>query len=473
MNSARTAISCLFAGTAIVAVGLPAHAASKFKAEYYPACYSQVSEARAMVEKPPVDVAGAAQKAGEVAGALGKLGGIPGLGGLGGLGGLASKASQVATYSNYLGDAAKFTKKMQDDYPDAATRVAAYGDKMGGDADKIGTASMKLHEARGCYDKSFAELKAGVASGDIKAKDAAKRQKEIQAGVDLATEVLEDARATMDTNIKSYNEALTTDTSGMGLNLGSIAQAASLGTAAVQMSGSAPGSAGMYNAYYTQTNAYTSAWWDSYNKTGDQAAASAAAQATLGGVKSPVQPYQEAYWQAQAAAAAKGTALSAVPASSIANLGALQSLSSLGGFGGLSGTGLAWVAANQAVGAVSSAANGQDATAATAAPSAAVTTGANLGQTLGQVNALRGLSGGGAAFVGANLAAGALGSAISGQNAPQEAAAPVAQDVSDAMKGSLLKTSVDSSKFTDAYGLVSLQTQEYAALSAAVKGPLQ
>jgi hypothetical protein len=471
MNTRRIVKPYLLAGTALVLASFPAHAASKFKAEYYPACYAHVSEARAMVEKPPVDVAGTAQKAGEVAGALGKLGGLPGLGGLGGLGGLASKASQVATYSNYLGDATKFTKKMQDDYPDAATRVAAYGDKMGGDADKIGSAGMKLHEARGCYDKSFAELKAGVASGEINAKDAAKRQKEIQAGVDLATEVLDDARTTMDTNIKSYNEALTTDTSGMGLNLGSIAQAASLGTAAVQMSGSAPGSAGMYNAYYTQTNAYTSAWWDSYNKTGDQAAANAAAQATLGGVKSPVQPYQEAYWQAQAAAAAKGTALSAVPASSIANLGTLQSLSSLGGFGGLSGTGLAWVAANQAVGAVSSATSGQDAAA--AAPSAAVTTGANLGQTLGQVNALRGLSGGGAAFVGANLAAGALGNAISGQNAPQEAAAPVAQDVSDAMKGSLLKTSVDSSKFTDAYGLVSLQTQEYAALSAAVKAPLQ
>ena len=191
----------------------------------------------------------------------------------------------------------------------------------------------------------------------------------------------------------------------------------------------------------------------------------------MNGAKPPVQPYQEAYWQAQAAAAAKGTALSAVPTSSIASLGTLQSLSSLGGFGGLSGTGLAWVAANQAVGAIGSAANGQDAAAAAAPVTQAAATGANIGQTLGQVNALRGLSGGGAAFVGANLAVGAIGNAVNGQqNAPQQQAVP---EVSEAMKGSLLKTSVDSSKFTDAYGLVHLQSQEYAALDAAVKAKLE
>lgn len=461
----------LLAGTAMVVTGFGAQGAS-FKAEHYPTCYGLVTEARGMVAKPPVDVAGTASKAGEVAGTIGKLGGL-GIPGLGALGGLASKASTVATYSNYLGDAAKFTKKMQDDYPDAPTRVAAYGDKMGGDADKIGGAGLKLDEARGCYDKSFTELKAGVTSGEINGKDAAKRQKEIVAGLDLANEVLSDARTTMDTNIKSYNEAITSDTTGMGLNLGSIAQAASLGTAAVQMS-NAGAANNMYSAYYTQTNAYTSAWWDAHNRGADP---NAAAMATLNGAKAPVQPYQEAYWKAQAAAAAKGTALSAVPQSSIANLGTLQSLTQLGGLGGLSGTGLAWVAANQAVGAVGSAVNGAAAPQGQAVvpeATAAASTAADIGSIASKVNVLRGASGGGAAFLAGNMAVGMLGDGLRGKSDAERAAATAASaEVSDAMKASLLKTSVDSGKFTDAYGMVNLQTQEYAALSEVVKAKLE
>jgi hypothetical protein len=445
--------------------------AASFKAEYYPACYGLVSQAREMVAKPPIDVAGKAQKAGDVAGTIGKLGGmgIPGLGGLGALGGLtkaASTASQVATYSNYISDAAKFTTKMQEDYPDAAARVAAYGDKMGQDADKIGSAGMKLDEARGCYGKSLADLKAGFVDKSINAREAAKRQKEIQTGLGLANEVLSDARSTMDTNIKSYNDALNTDTSGMGLNLGSIAQSASLGSAAMKLAGTGAGAKeDMYGAYYSQTNAYTSAWWDAYNKSGDQAAASAAAQAALNGAKSPVQPYQEAYWTAQAAAAAKGTQLEAVSANSIANLGALQSLSSLGGFGGLSGTGLAWVAANRAVGAIGT---GGEQSVVPATP-AAVAQAANVSQVANTANLMRGMSGGGAAFVGANLALGAIGNATASK--AEEPAAPT--EVTEGMKSSLLKTSVDSSKFTDAYGMISWQSQEYASLSESAKAKLE
>ena len=49
MNTRRIVKTYLLAGTALVLASFPAHAASKFKAEYYPACYAQVSEARAMV----------------------------------------------------------------------------------------------------------------------------------------------------------------------------------------------------------------------------------------------------------------------------------------------------------------------------------------------------------------------------------------------------------------------------------------
>jgi hypothetical protein len=133
----------------------------------------------------------------------------------------------------------------------------------------------------------------------------------------------------------------------------------------------------------------------------------------------------------------------------------------------LSGGGLAWVAANGGAAAIGNAINGQNgatdaASAAAAAPSAA----ANVADLAGKANALRGLSGGGAAFVGANLAVGALGKKSEAEAA---AAPPASQEMTDAMKSSLLKTSVDSGKFADAYGLVSLQTQEYTALAEAAK----
>jgi len=450
-----------------VASSSPAGAAA-FKAQFYPDCYAPVATARALVPPPPPDVAGTAKKAGEVAGVLGKLGGVPGLGGLGGLGKVASLGQQAASYSNLIADAAKFTQKMQQDYPDAAARLAAYGDKMSGDADTIGEAALKVNDAQACYENAYTALKAAVIAAEIKPADAAKRQKEIVAGLDEADEVLADARTTMDMNMKSYNEALTTDTTGMGLNLGSLAQVAGAvnagGVTALQTRAQATG---MYSAYYNQTNAYTSAWWDGYNRSGgDQAAANAAAQATLNGGASPVKGYQEAYWRAQAAAASKGAPLSAVPAAA-SNFGALQALSSVGGFGGLSGNGLAFLAANQAIGAVGAAAtgNGESTAPAVAAAAPAV----NVGQAVSTANALRGLSGGGAAFVGANLAVGAIGNAITGNGQQAETQVAAAPEVSEAMQSSLLKTSVDSSKFADAYGLVSWQSQRNTEIATAAK----
>ncbi len=385
---------CAAAGTA---------QAAPFKAQFYGECYAPVGAAREMVPPPPMDVGGAAQKAGAAAGALGKLGGfgIPGLGGLGKVAGLANQAS---TYSGYVADAAAFSKKMQEDYPDAAARLAAYGDKMGQDADKIGAATLKLGEGQACYEQAFQALKAGLESKEIKGAEAGKRQKEIQEGLGIAGDVLGDARATMDQNMKSYNEAMTSEEKGMGVNFGSLAQAAGAGRALA-----ASGGDSTYAAYYTQANAYSSAWWQNYNESGDQNAATQAALAAANGAQ--VQPYQVAYWS-QSAAAAKAAGQPVVPQ-------------------------------------------------------------LPAGVNLGTINALRGLNGAGGAWVGANmgvsLLSGVINNAVKEETPAQTAPAP---ELSPAMKDAVLKTSVDTSKFTDAYGLVSLQTGKQGNLVNLVKAKL-
>ncbi len=393
----------------LLTVGLCAAAgtaqAASFKAQYYGDCYAPVNAAREMVPPPPLDVAGKAQTANQVAGALGKLGGF-GIPGLGGLGKVAGVANQAATYSGYVADAAAFSKKMQEDYPDPASRLAAYGDKMGQDADKIGDATMKLEEGQACYEKAYTTLKAGLESKDIKSSEASKRQKEIQEGLGIAGDVLADARTTMDQNMKSYNEAMTSEEKGMGVNFGSLAQAAGAGRALA-----ASGGDSTYAAYYTQTNAYTNAWWQNYNESGDQNAATQAALAAANGAQ--VKPYQVAYWS-QSAAAAK--------------------------------------AAGQPV-----------------APQLPA------GVNLGTINALRHLNGAGGAWVGANVGIGLLGDALNAakkEEAPADAQAAAQPELSPAMKAAVLKTSVDTSKFTDAYGLVSLQTSKRNALSDLVKAKL-
>ncbi len=389
---------CVAAGTA---------QAASFKAQFYGECYAPVSAARDMVPPPPVDVGGAAQKAGAAAGLLGKASsfGIPGLGGLGKV---ASLANQAATYSGYVADAAAFSKKMQEDFPDPAARLAAYGDKMGTDADKIGDAALKLEEAQVCYEAAHMNLKTAVEAKEIKGSEIGRRQKEIQAGVDLVGDVLGDMRTTMDQNMKSYNEAMTSEETGMGVNFGSLAQAAG-GARAL----AASGGDSTYAAYYAQTNAYTNAWWENYNQSGDQNAATQAALAAANG-SSTVKPYQVAYWQASAEAA-KAAGQPVVPQ-------------------------------------------------------------LPAGVNLGTINALRNLnlSGGTGAWVGANVAAGLLSNAINGaaKEEPVAAQAPAAPQLSPAMKDAVLKTSADTAKFTDAYGLVSMKTSRQSALDTLVKAKL-
>lgn len=205
---------------------LPSHdAEAKMKAKYYKECYAQVEQARALIPEPKADVAGTASKFGSAAGALGKIGGF---GGLGGLGKVAQTASTVQQYSGYVASAAALTEKMQSSYPDPADRILAYGEQLGDDANKIQSGAEGIEKAQQCYDDAYTQLVADFESGAVKKKNAKKMHKEIQKGMIEISMVLNDAQQVMDTNLQNYNEALTTETSGMGLNLGDLAQAASL-----------------------------------------------------------------------------------------------------------------------------------------------------------------------------------------------------------------------------------------------------
>lgn len=200
-------------------------AQAKMKAKYYKECYAHVEQAREMIPEPKADVGGTAGKLGGAAGALGKIGGF---GGLGGLGKVASTAATVQQYSGYVASAAALTEKMQNEYPDPADRILAYGEQLGEDAEKVDEGALTLEAAQQCYDDAYTQLVTDFEAGEIKKKNAKKQHREIQKGMIEINMVLADAQKVMDNNLQNYNEALTTETSGMGLNLGDLAQAASL-----------------------------------------------------------------------------------------------------------------------------------------------------------------------------------------------------------------------------------------------------
>lgn len=237
VNSTKLALT---AATAIAGVFVlsTSDANAKMKAKYYKECYAAVEQAREKIPEPKADVAGSANKLGSAAGALGKIGGF---GGLGGLGKVAQTAATVQQYSGYVASAAALTEKMQDNYPDPADRILAYGEQLGDDANTIQTGAEGLEKAQQCYDDAYTQLVTDFEAGDIKKKDARKHHKEIQKGMIEISGVLADAQTVMDTNLQNYNEALTTETTGMGLNLGDLAQAASLAQGVAGSAGIAGG----------------------------------------------------------------------------------------------------------------------------------------------------------------------------------------------------------------------------------------
>lgn len=228
-------LTVLLGTAAAIAVSPVGSTQAKMKAKYYKECYAHVEQAREMIPEPKADVGGTASKLGGAAGALGKIGGF---GGLGGLGKVASTAATVQQYSGYVASAAALTEKMQNDYPDPADRILAYGEQLGEDAEKVDGGALALDQAQQCYDDAYAQLVADFEAGDIKKRNAKKHHREIQKGMIEINLVLADAQKVMDDNLQNYNEALTTETTGMGLNLGDLAQAASL-------AGGVAGSAGI------------------------------------------------------------------------------------------------------------------------------------------------------------------------------------------------------------------------------------
>ncbi|MBT5241725.1 MAG: hypothetical protein HOL61_14195 [Rhodospirillaceae bacterium] len=232
-HSLKFSFSVAAALTAIFAL-TTGDANAKMKAKYCKECYAAVEQARDMIPEPKTDVAGSAGKLGSAAGALGKIGGF---GGFGGLGKVAQTAATVQQYSGYVASAAALTEKMQSSYPDPADRILAYGEQLGEDANNIQTGSEGLETAQQCYDDAYTQLVADFEAGSIKKRDAKKRHKEIQKGMIEISGVLADAQSVMDSNLQNYNEALTTETTGMGLNLGDLAQAASLAKGVAGSSG--------------------------------------------------------------------------------------------------------------------------------------------------------------------------------------------------------------------------------------------
>lgn len=217
-HSAAPAIALLAAALAAAA---PAQGA--FKAREYPQCHAPIAEAREVVPPPPTDYAGKARAAGSMAGAVGRIGGFGGLGGaLGGLGAAAGTASQVADHASWIADAAEFGQMMRDENPELAGRLGAYGERIDSDAGDLRLAGQAAVQAQNCYAEAYDALAADIEAGTVKRRARNRRYKEIEAGLDLAAELLIDARNRMNSNIRAYNAGLAEDTAGAGMDLGSL-----------------------------------------------------------------------------------------------------------------------------------------------------------------------------------------------------------------------------------------------------------
>lgn len=379
-------------GVALTPVGT---AEAKMKAKYYKECYAHVEQARELIPEPKADVGGSASKLGGAAGALGKIGGF---GGLGGLGKVASTAATVQQYSGYVASAAALTEKMQNEYPDPADRILAYGEQLGEDAEKVDEGALALDAAQQCYDDAYTQLVTDFEAGEIKKKNAKKQHREIQKGMIEINMVLADAQKVMDDNLENYNEALTTETTGMGLNLGDLAQAASVAQGVAGSSG-----IGLSDATVMHRSEATSR---AILRQG--AAHRARALGNLGGVQ---------------AAGGLGSVAATTP--SPASFGIMNDLSMLGG-----------------------------------------------------MSALGNMSGGAAAFVGSQVAAGAVYSAVGAQSTEQQVVSagapqapsvvPIEQQVTPQMMASLQAAGVSSEKYMETYGQVALTTERQFEVSSKV-----
>jgi len=308
---------------------------------------------------------------------------------------VASTAATVQQYSGYVASAAALTEKMQNDYPDPADRILAYGEQLGDDAENVDEGALALDQAQQCYDDAYTQLVADFEAGEIKKKNAKKQHREIQKGMIEINLVLADAQKVMDDNLQNYNEALTTETTGMGLNLGDLAQAASLARGVAGSSG--VGGGGCQADFATCARR--------------EAALRARAAGGWGGLYTDKDPM--------------GAAPTPPGGMSFAQFGMMNDLSMLGG-----------------------------------------------------MSALGNMSGGAAAFVGSQVAAGAVYSAVGAQNNEQQGASaaapqapdfvPVEQQVSPQMLASLQAAGVNSEKYMETYGQIALTTEKQFEVSSKV-----
>ncbi len=221
----------------VISMAPQAAEAKKLKPKYYKSCYADYSDMREMVPEPSMDVQKTAKTIGTAAGIAGRFGGFGG-----GLGSMASTASTVAQYSETIADVAAFTETMTTSFPNASDRYVAYGERMATEAvdmQKVADFSMASQE---CYATAYTDLKTALDSGEMKQKEAKKRYKEITIGVANISEMLDHAVVYMDNNISAYNQALTQETTGAGLDLNSILNLASEAqSVATQVDGLTPG----------------------------------------------------------------------------------------------------------------------------------------------------------------------------------------------------------------------------------------
>lgn len=307
----------LLAMIALLVLVAPATAtAKKLKPKYYGNCYQDYATMRDAVPKPAFDIAGSAKTVNAVAGIAGRFGGFGS-----GLGSIASTASTVAEHAETIADVAAFTQSIAQSFPDAGDRYAAYADRMVEEAKTMHQVADSAMASQTCYADAYAELKLAAEAGSMKSREVKKRHQEITRGVDNVMEVLNDGSQYMDTNVGAYNDAMTQETAGAGLDLDGL----------VSLAGQAQGIAGMVGGL------------------------SASSALTGSAVNVPSSP---AGWASdyQASLAAQAQALgvtgseSALPAADTSLFGGLDSLSSLATLGGIDPAMAGNLAVQQAMG---------------------------------------------------------------------------------------------------------------------------
>jgi len=194
--------------------------AISFKAKYYKECYSGIHDAADLVA-PKKSLQDQTKKA---SGFLSSVGSLAGLGGFGGKAVQAVNAAQkIQKYSGIIENVTAFSTHMSQEHPEPDDRFSAYSSHMSTDATNLLKVLAAVRESQTCYGGAYDQLRADIASGDIKKRKAKKRLKEIQEGTQATGDVLINALAHMDKNLNSYNQALGGEEQNLSRGFGGMA----------------------------------------------------------------------------------------------------------------------------------------------------------------------------------------------------------------------------------------------------------